>query len=108
MFATKLSIMKASAKISLSLLPLFFLFFSSALFSQTVYVNQSGSLYHTNKCKLYTKNFEAVPLWKAKGPYGKKPCKQCHPPTVESKAVVKKTSVKPKPKPATVPASKKK
>ena len=100
--------MKNSTKIFLALLPFFFLLLSSDSFSQTVYVNQSGSLYHTNKCKLYTKNFESIPLWKAKGPYGKKPCKKCNPPTVESKTVVKKTSVKPKPKPATVPAAKKK
>jgi hypothetical protein len=86
----------------------FCLLFAAKSFSQTVYVNQSGSLYHTNKCKLYTKNFEAVPLWKAKGPYAKKPCPKCHPPTVESKTVVKKTNVKPKPKTATAPATKKK
>ena len=71
---------------------LFLLLVTSRSFSQTVYVNQSGTLYHTNKCKLYTKNFEAVPLWKAKGPYGKKPCPKCHPPTVESKAATKKTT----------------
>jgi hypothetical protein len=68
-------------------------------FSQTVYVNQTGDRYHTNKCKLYTKNFEAIPLWKAKGPYGKRPCDKCHPPTKETGAVAKKKKA-PKPKTA--------
>ena len=92
---------------------LFVLFFSFLLFtsgkalSQTVYINQSGSHYHTKSCELYTKNFEAVPLWKARDVHGKKPCEKCHPPTKETKAVPKK-STKPKPKPAPVPTTKKK
>ena len=86
----------------LLLLPFFLFLLTTKGFSQTVYVNQTGSTYHTNKCKLYTKNFEAVPLWKAQGPYGKRPCDKCHPPIHESKggAPKKKGAAKPKPKPA--------
>ena len=88
-----------------SLLSLIFLLSLCQSFSQTVYVTQSGSTYHTNKCKLYTKNFEAVPLWQAKGPYGKKPCTKCHPPTQESKSNTKKKKTV-KPKPAVAPKKK--
>ena len=83
------------------LLPFFFLLLSARGFSQTVYVNQTGNNYHTSKCKLYTKNFEAIPLWKAKGPYGKTPCSKCHPPTKET------GGGSPKKKPAKKAAAKK-
>lgn len=80
------------------LLPVLLFLFSLKAFSQTVYVNQTGTTYHTKACKLYTKNFEAVPLWKAKGPYGKKPCGKCKPPIKEgSTAAKKKPAAKPKP-----------
>ena len=80
---------------------LFFLLIGSKGYSQTVYVNQSGGLYHTKACKLYTPAFEAVPLWRAKGSYGKKPCPKCKPPTKEGKVGAKKKSAaKPKAKPA--------
>ncbi len=79
----------------LFLLPVCIFLFSIRVFSQTVYVNQTGNCYHTNKCQLYTKNFEAVPLWKAMNAYGKKPCPKCHPPTKETKGG-KKTGTKPK------------
>ncbi|TAL63036.1 MAG: hypothetical protein EPN85_01100 [Bacteroidetes bacterium] len=85
----------------LILLSVFLFLLSVKSFSQTVYVNQTGNTYHTNKCKLYTKNFEAIPLWKAKGAYGKTPCNKCKPPTKERKAVAKKKSAaKPKSKTA--------
>lgn len=84
----------------LLLLPIFLLFLTVKSFSQTVYVNQTGTLYHTSKCPTWTKNFEAVPLWKAKGPYGKKPCPKCKPPTKETNVVAKKKKPAAKPKPA--------
>jgi len=88
-----------------SLLFLVFLFLLSVkVFSQTVYVTQTGTTYHTKACKLYAKSFEAIPLWKAMGPYGKKPCPKCKPPIKESKSVPKKKSIKPKPKPVATPA----
>ncbi|MBI4929698.1 MAG: hypothetical protein HY841_02970 [Bacteroidetes bacterium] len=85
----------------LLLLFVFLLFSLSKIFSQTVYVNQSGNHYHTRACKLYTKNFEAVPLWKARDVYQKKPCEKCHPPTKDIKSVPKKKSGKTKPKQTT-------
>ena len=85
----------------------FFLFLVSAkVFSQTVYINETGECYHTNKCKLYGKSFEAVPLWKARETYGKRPCNKCNPPTKEVKTVAKKKSA-PKARPKTTPATKK-
>lgn len=78
----------------LFLIPVFILVLSLRAFSQTVYVNQTGNTYHTNKCKVYTKNFEAVPLWKAKGAYGKTPCPKCKPPTKEGKVAKKKPAAK--------------
>ena len=98
--------MRNFVKLFSALLTMLFFIVASDLFSQTVYVNQSGSTYHTNKCKLYAKSFEAVPLWKAKGPYGKKPCKKCNPPTVESKGASAKKKAKPKPAPAPAPKKK--
>jgi len=65
-------------------------------FSQTVYINQTGTTFHTKACALYTKNFEGVPLWKARDVYGKKPCKKCNPPTKEVKTAPKKKPVKKK------------
>ena len=77
------------------------LLISTRLLSQTVYINQSGILYHTKACKTYTKNFEAIPLWKAREVYQKKPCPKCHPPTKESSAApAKKTSKAKTPGPA--------
>jgi len=81
----------------------FFFLIVGSTFSQTVYVNGTGTTYHTRACKLYGKSFEAVPLWKAMGPYGKRPCPKCKPPTKESKSVPKKKPVKAKPKPVPVP-----
>ena len=89
-------------KKKLLLLPAFLFLLLAKVFSQTVYVNQTGTTYHTDKCKLYTKNFEALPLWKAQGPYGKRPCDKCRPPIKETKAAENKN---PAPKPAT-PANK--
>lgn len=68
--------------------------------SQNVYVNSTGVNYHTKACKLYTKNFEEVPLWKAQGPYGKRPCGKCKPPIKESNTATNK-----KPAPKTQPAA---
>lgn len=93
-------------KLILILSALFF-FFCGKIFSQTVYVTPTGTTYHTKACKLYAKSFEAIPLWKAMGAYGRKPCPKCHPPTKETKSAPKKI-VKPKPKPVSVPATKKK
>ena len=69
-------------KILLAFCFLFALNLSKA-FSQMVYINQTGTMYHTKACKLYTKNFEGVELWKAKNAYGKKPCPKCKPPIKE-------------------------
>lgn len=88
----------------LLLFPVFIFLLCARSYSQTVYINQTGNTYHTNKCKVYTKNFEAIPLWKAKGPYGKTPCSKCKPPTKETKAVAKK---KPAAKPKTAAPAKK-
>lgn len=76
------------------LITVFLLLFTVRAFSQTVYVNQTGNTYHTKKCKVWTKNFEAVPLWKAKGAYGKTPCPKCKPPTKEGAISKKKPVVK--------------
>jgi hypothetical protein len=90
-----------SMKKFLLLIPVILFFLSVESYSQTVYVNQSGSTYHTKACKLYTPNFEAVPLWKAKGPYAKRPCPKCKPPTRETGAAPKKKAApKAKAKPA--------
>ncbi len=75
------------------------LFCTAISFSQNVYVTKSGSTYHTKYCKYYSKNSEEIPLWKAKGPYGKTPCPKCKPPVNESKTPAKKKPA-PKPKPA--------
>jgi hypothetical protein len=77
----------------LLILPLLFLL-SLKVFSQTVYINMTGEFYHTNKCKVYSKNFEAVPLWKARDTYSKKPCQKCNPPTKEVKMIPKKKVIK--------------
>ena len=73
----------------------FFLLLSAMAFSQTVYISQTGDKFHTKQCKFYNKNFEAIPLWKARDTYGKKPCSHCHPPTKDAPAPRKK-AVKPK------------
>jgi hypothetical protein len=83
----------------LFLLPLFLALFSVNVFSQTVYINQSGDRYHTKACKYYTKNFQAVSLLDAMGKYGKQPCSRCNPPTKVVKTVPKK-KISSKPKPA--------
>src|SRR5688572_3881161 len=80
----------------------FVLLLSVKTFSQTVYVNQTGTLYHTSKCQIYAKSFEGVPLWKARDVYHKKPCTKCKPPTKYANVVPKKkktTTAKPKPNP---------
>jgi len=82
----------------LLIVPVLFFLLATKTFSQTVYVNQNAEFYHTKACKLYSKNFEAIPLWKALGPYAKRPCPKCHPPTKEIKVAPKKKPVKPKPK----------
>lgn len=88
----------------------FVVLISAQVFSQTVYVTQTGTLYHTSKCPIYAKSFEAVPLWKARDVYRKKPCNKCNPPTKDVKVGPKKkktTTAKPKPKPKpAVPAKK--
>lgn len=87
----------------------FVLLLSAKTFSQTVYINQTGTLYHTSKCQTYAKSFKGVPLWEARDIHGKKPCTKCKPPTKDVKAAPKKkkTTAKPKPKPKpAVPAKK--
>lgn len=77
--------------------------------SQTVYINQTGTLFHTNKCRIYAKSFEGVSLARARDVYRKKPCPKCKPPTKETKVVPKKKKAvpaKPKPKPVAAPAKK--
>ena len=80
---------------------------SAQLFSQMVYVNQTGTLYHLKKCETYGKSFEEVVLWKARDVYHKKPCPKCKPPTKDAKVAPKKkkTTAKPKPKPKPKPAA---
>lgn len=78
------------------LLTLFFVLLSPKIFSQTVYINQTGDTYHTKACAIYTPKCEAVPLWKARDVLGRKPCKKCNPPTKDTKAVPKKKSGKKK------------
>lgn len=90
-------------KKSLLLFTAFFFLMLGNAFSQTVYVTGTGTTYHTKACKLYAKSFEAIPLWKAMGPYGKKPCPKCKPPTKESKSVPKKKPMKVKSRPVPVP-----
>jgi hypothetical protein len=79
----------------LAILSITLLFLTIKTFSQTVYVNQSGTTFHTKACKLYTSNFEAVPLWKARDVLGKKPCHKCNPP-IKDAVVKKKTPAKKK------------
>jgi hypothetical protein len=79
----------------LAILSIALLFLTIKVFSQTVYVNQSGTTFHTKACKVYTSNFEAVPLWKARDVLGKKPCQKCNPP-IKDAVAKKQTPVKKK------------
>lgn len=62
---------------------------STKVFTQNVYITQTGNHYHTAKCRFITDKSETIPLWKAKA-YGKTPCTECKPPVKETKSSTKK------------------
>lgn len=73
----------------------FFLLITVRVYSQKVYITQTGQHYHTASCKLVNKQSTALTLSQAFAA-GKTPCDKCHPPTKESGTSKKKKAAKPK------------
>ncbi len=70
----------------------------SSVFSQTVYITQTGQNYHTAKCKYVSKASTAMSLYDVQQK-GYRPCPKCKPPAKIGKPTAKKPVAKAKPAP---------